>query len=721
MLDAFDDHSTLTRRIEQIRSRMQYILSSEERALLAVELRELEQRLADRNIVGKKNEPQSMTSTSARSDQTIGDSRSARLFRANAFRVLSLSADTELKQIYRQQQRLLNALELGELDGTNAFTFLPQRHVSKEEILEAVGSLEQPDDRLVEELFWLHELDGKFDLRTGRLDNVLEVLREVAESGTTRGAVAKHNLAVIRTVLAQELPGSRRFDHWDEALKTWKTVIDDDVFWNFVEDRALRGGGQVSDTGLMRVAVCQQLGSILSEELANAVRSREPRAMTALSGIALDHRSWLNADAELISVGAQVIKDGSVSLGGVLDRLSEIAEQGDKAIVRSSLATRENEIGSIANEYRTVIHTLGQLADANGWDDAIGSCYQKLSVAYFNLLDDQDEALRLIVQARRIAHDPKLIESIDRGWQHVQRAIMCAEANTLLKSSDYVGAEQKLEAALALSTEEQKDEIKELQDGCRRARVFCRVDATKKSPTLYTLNGIGATFYGNRDFDPNTRSYVTNHWFTFFFVPVFPLGAYRVSDAGSRLYHIYGKVPLSNFLKKSRWAIVATILVLILVSNYDGCNSSSSSSSEQSGTSYGTTNTSLTPTKTGNSASDSSGISAGAYQSEKDAIETERTALSALSQSLDDRKSELDAEGAKMDELKSYLAGVESSYSSDAVPESVRSQYKATLADYNSRVPEYNRKVTALKADSATYDDRVNAFNARVHRYNASR
>src|SRR5208282_57492 len=100
------------------------------------------------------------------------------------------SADTELKQIYRQQQRLLNALELGELDGTNAFTFLPQRHGSKEEILEAVRSLEQPDDRLIEELFWLHELDGKFDLRNGHLDNVLRSLREVAESRTTRGAVA---------------------------------------------------------------------------------------------------------------------------------------------------------------------------------------------------------------------------------------------------------------------------------------------------------------------------------------------------------------------------------------------------------------------------------------------------------------------------------------------------------------------------------------------------
>lgn len=43
----------------------------------------------------------------------------------NAFRCLSLPADAELKDIYRRQNRLEIALEMGEPDSANEFHFLP--------------------------------------------------------------------------------------------------------------------------------------------------------------------------------------------------------------------------------------------------------------------------------------------------------------------------------------------------------------------------------------------------------------------------------------------------------------------------------------------------------------------------------------------------------------------------------------------------------------------
>jgi len=628
--------------------------------------------------------------------------------------VLSVPADAELKEIFRQQQRLLIALELGESEGTRECTLLPLSDVSKEEILEAAHRLERPDDRFIEELFWVHEMDCSGDLH---LDNVVGALRGSAASNTTRGAVARHNLAVLLSILGQELAGNRRFEHWEEALKTWEKVIDDELFWTFMEGRARKCDSQISDTGVMRAIVCRQLSATFSGELAHAAKSRELTAVNALAKIAVDHRSWLELDAALDSVGNQAIKDGYVSLGAILDRLSSITQQDDKAKVRNSLVDREKELRNVANEYGAVVRGLGEPADAVGWDDAIASSYHKLSVAYYNLLDDRQQAIRLIVQAREFAHDPQLLQSMERDWQHVQRAILCREADVLMRRGDFAEADHRLAAALGVSTEEQKIEIKAVQDRCRWARVLRGADTRKTNPILHKLGGVGAMLYGKRDYDPGTRSYVANHWLTFFFCPIFPLGAYRVTDADSRSHYIHGKVPLPSFLNRARWAIPASVIALVLVLVLMTIKSRGTSAETERSTS----SVPITPTETAGATEGGPPISTGVQRSARDDIDKERTALSVLAQSLEDRKRTLDAEGARLDKQKSYLAGVESSYSRERVPNGGRSLYEALLADHNDRVKKYNKKFAALKEDFAAYTERASSLNARIQLFNRSR
>ena len=655
-----------------------------------------------------------MTLSTVPSGQTSSWSPGVRFSRANAFRVLSVPADAELKEIFRQQQRLLIALELGESEGTRECTLLPLSDVSKEEILEAAHRLERPDDRFIEELFWVHEMDCSGDLH---LDNVVGALRGSAASNTTRGAVARHNLAVLLSILGQELAGNRRFEHWEEALKTWEKVIDDELFWTFMEGRARKCDSQISDTGVMRAIVCRQLSATFSGELAHAAKSRELTAVNALAKIAVDHRSWLELDAALDSVGNQAIKDGYVSLGAILDRLSSITQQDDKAKVRNSLVDREKELRNVANEYGAVVRGLGEPADAVGWDDAIASSYHKLSVAYYNLLDDRQQAIRLIVQAREFAHDPQLLQSMERDWQHVQRAILCREADVLMRRGDFAEADHRLAAALGVSTEEQKIEIKAVQDRCRWARVLRGADTRKTNPILHKLGGVGAMLYGKRDYDPGTRSYVANHWLTFFFCPIFPLGAYRVTDADSRSHYIHGKVPLPSFLNRARWAIPASVIALVLVLVLMTIKSRGTSAETERSTS----SVPITPTETAGATEGGPPISTGVQRSARDDIDKERTALSVLAQSLEDRKRTLDAEGARLDKQKSYLAGVESSYSRERVPNGGRSLYEALLADHNDRVKKYNKKFAALKEDFAAYTERASSLNARIQLFNRSR
>lgn len=55
------------------------------------------------------------------------------------------------------------------------------------------------------------------------------------------------------------------------------------------------------------------------------------------------------------------------------------------------------------------------------------------------------------------------------------------------------------------------------------------------------VNGIGTTYIGARDFAAD-GSYITTEFFTFIFIPVFPIRSYRVRAAGAGRYHLIEKI-----------------------------------------------------------------------------------------------------------------------------------------------------------------------------------
>jgi hypothetical protein len=641
-----------------------------------------------------------MTASSASYAEATGSPPGARLSRANAFRVLSLPADAELKEIRSQQQRLLVRDEIGKQEGTGVYGLPPLRNLSKEEILEAVHVLEGAEEGLIEELFWLHEMDG---LRDARLNDVLASLHHTAAGNTTHSAVARHNLAVMHSICGQELAGN----HWEEALNRWKNVIDDDLFWTFMSDRALRIGCKKSDCGMMKAAVRRQLSATFSQEMVRAVKSRELAAVPVLARIAMEHRSWLELGAALNFVGQQEIKDGFVSLGAILDRLSGITQQDTKANIRSSLEGREKDLRDVVEKYGDVVRSLGELADPDGWDNAVASSYQRFSAAYFTL-GDSDHAIRLIVQARELARDPQLLQSMERDRQNIQRVILrreadqqqlqranlCREADASIKSGNFDWAEHLLETVFVISTEEQKLEIKAMLERCRTGRVLRGVDRDKNNPIISSLPGFGPRFYGERDYDAATGSYVANHWLTFLFVPIFPLGAYRVTDADSGSYCILGRVPLPGSLKKARWAIAISVIVLILAFVFMATNRGRASS-QIVGPSPGPAGPKAAPTS-------------GPALTQQPANEIEEKTPSEVAQSLQDTKRKLDVEGANLEKEKGYLAKVKAAYQGERVPDGGQAIYEGLFADYNSRMDKYNRKLSEWERDFAANADRKN-------------
>ena len=83
----------------------------------------------------------------------------------------------------------------------------------------------------------------------------------------------------------------------------------------------------------------------------------------------------------------------------------------------------------------------------------------------------------------------------------------------------------------------------------------------KNPPSLYTVNGFGATVCGNRDADIETGTYVKTYCLCALFIPVVALGAYRVADAPEGGWYFIGKEPLSRFAKMWNWVLLCILIL----------------------------------------------------------------------------------------------------------------------------------------------------------------
>lgn len=638
----------------------------------------------------------------------ISADNSAAALERNAFRLLSLPADAQAKEIYRQQQRIQNAIELGDDDVVSSFAFLPKMPLSAEEILEAVHRVER--QRALEELFWVHQVGGRFDFDTGNADTILATLRADAGQNTTKGSVAQHNVAVILTCLAQGLTGSRRLEYWRDAIRYWDATLANDVFWQFMQDRdelADGNGGPLPPDNLRSIAR-EAIQRAIQNQVWIAVDNRDYGEIASLVFITREYKNLLDGDSTLKAIGTRMAKDGSVEVGGILDRVTAVREGADKTAARATLDAAEKDLHKIGKDFDAIIQAFGSTDAFAGIFDVRALALKRLSVAYFNLVGDEQEALQLATEACTLARDPQLRAEVESGCKHIRRSLACSEAVALVEQKNYAAAQEKLAVALALSTEEQKAEIVELQQGVRRARIFRDVDTAQRTPSLSTFNGIGARFYGRRDYDAETNSYITVHWFVLLYFPIIPLACYRISDRGHNLYTIYGRVPLTPFLRKYRWGSLAAIALLVIWFMVVNGNSN-----RGNGGTYTPAPVSSQPTESP-SALDSQ------TTGEKDAIESERAELKRIKESLDLREQQLEQEGAELDQMKSYIQSVQNTYTSETIPDDVLQQYKAKIAEFNRRRVPFNAAQTALQQDAQQYNERMAAFNQRVDRYNST-
>jgi hypothetical protein len=82
-------------------------------------------------------------------------------------------------------------------------------------------------------------------------------------------------------------------------------------------------------------------------------------------------------------------------------------------------------------------------------------------------------------------------------------------------------------------------------------------------PSLTTVNGFGFKLYGRSGYDPETDSYMTTHYLVALFLPLLPIGRYRVISEDGYRYQFLGRASLRSLDRVHIAIVIAAVLLMV--------------------------------------------------------------------------------------------------------------------------------------------------------------
>jgi tetratricopeptide (TPR) repeat protein len=670
------------------------------------------------------------------------------LYGSHPFRILGLRSDASAREIARVSDRLLKWIEIGEAPQVvEPLPFLPAINRDGENIKLAVGQIENPRDRIVQELFWPVASNFHFQtcseyLAQGRYDEFIGLCeravakidvhdgkgKPVSASERLDASLCRHFLAIFfhsaaissSGVGTISVNGARPTADWHRAFQCWTSVCRDDMFWDHIARRV----SSLNDPRLAGFDVNQ-----LRKELPQ--RLLEVNAQIGLAGLEGYKHPEFVANARLIRKSPFNQSEQERALKRLTDPL---AAQFQKALseiapLLSESAARERTSGlrqlptggfegtidpAKFHEYLSFVKgyldrkvvPIGELiqeAKLDGTEagrellDTLAYTLRRFSLAINNVGDTPKIALEITRKAKGFAKSGDCVQRLLEDEKALQFIILQREAINATESKRYDEAILKLQEARKYASPEEEKSVDDWIEATKKRAVLGDTKPISSAPTMSTINGIGTTLYGRRAFDKSTQTYIATLFFVVLFIPVFPIAAYRVRNAGGNQYQFFGKVPLT------KWAFLPSALIAVLILFMLISNSLDSSTSSYSGasspkpvpTAVGATE----PTTSQNSPATSSG-------------------KSQLSAWLDREESRLKNEESQINEMKTDIERErarlrhESNLFGDAPSQEEVDNYKAMEGRFNASVSDFNGLLERHHIS-------VQRFNSEIERYNS--
>jgi hypothetical protein len=119
---------------------------------------------------------------------------------------------------------------------------------------------------------------------------------------------------------------------------------------------------------------------------------------------------------------------------------------------------------------------------------------------------------------------------------------------------------RRAEADRVMKRLAQKTKVPALRDAANK--VLRGPRPLTSAPALFRLNGCGVGLYGQRDRRPD-GSYIATYCLCLLFIPVLPLTAYRVRDAGDNRYQFSAREHLSPLMRGIQIAMLAAVVLAV--------------------------------------------------------------------------------------------------------------------------------------------------------------
>jgi hypothetical protein len=565
----------------------------------------------------------------------------------NAYRVLGVASESKLAQLRAIEARTRRHQELGRAAvPITDLRVLPSVELDPRTVVDAIATLEDPLRRLRERVWWF--------LRASDLAH--------AKGGQTREFVDPHSRLLYRLLeLAANDLAINRGDDWRATLEQWRELLTSS---NFSEtlialdaetdfERRLKH----IEAGMVQGVLQDEWSSLFLWVVDQHVVNRNHSALAKGLAVARDIRMPIPHD----------LRD---TVGAELDRLLGPSFQ------------RAYQFLARVNRTEHATPTLNRLA---------------VAAAERTLIEDIQPTIDLFAAALP-ADDLTLAEAQDATTELLY-SIGVASTWT----DDYARAEMHLSSAAERTPRDsplagQIAETSEHVQASRRRGAIFEGATPGGSPTLFTFNGIGATFYGRSNHDPATNSYITTHYFVFVFIPLFALARYRVIEPESGRYQILAKYPLTKANKWHSAVAAAVALALVLYA-------------------------SMTPStaSTGSAASTSSAslVDSGArapLSNLKQEIETARAQMERLDKLVASETTQLEAINRELEGLKPRIESMEADHAAGRRVDS--DEYDRLLAAYNRNVERYNALLATQKVHIDEYNTLLAADGKLVDEYN---
>lgn len=325
---------------------------------------------------------------------------------------------------------------------------------------------------------------------------------------------------------------------------------------------------------------------------------------------------------------------------------------------------------------------------------------------------------------------------------------LAEEAKTLLPKLEgavtyWLSNARKLDPNRAEIAEFQQRVIKDIAE-LRDVPDFSgeRLAPIEKAPKLSTTNGWGTTLYGRSNYHKGTDSYLTTRYLVACWIPLIPLGRYRVKhevemplpqfnygvshNVLRSSYRFLGRVPLRKGDKLHVATFVAVVIALVIAAVIASSHSDSSiSSGQNTGPAYSVT----TPMRSsGSSVSSSPPYSAGSSVQSPfrqpvigtspslSEIDANKTRLTSMEANLRSMESSLQSDQNWAEMYKSRLKRMESDMQTGTDVD--RASYESALRQCNYYVDQYNSQLLEYNSTHDEYERLLDKTNKQVDEYN---